>query len=170
MARAGQTSQNTRPQDAPLALEAADPVPGTTGDDTPSVKVSNMSYSEMVGFYHQQMARVEMAWFRIMYLHAAIVGVLVFFSQADDFLTLQRGIVFAFYTVNLLIFHVALSEGYAGLAEAQKDLRRFPDNDGHVDRWLRSRTTLYKTGMRSVIVIITWLLVGFLLFRSLLLA
>lgn len=126
-----------------------------------------MSYSEMVGFFQQQLARVELAWFRIMYLHAAIVGVLVFFGEAQDFLFLQRAIVFAFFSVNLVIFHVALSEGYQGLNEAQKDLERFPENDGHVDRWFRSRRNTSKTGVRTAIIVLTWSLVGFLLFQSL---
>ena len=129
--------------------------------------VSNMSYSEMVGFFHQQLGRVEMAWFRIMYLHAAIVGVLVFFGEADDFLLLQRLVVFGFFTVNLVIFHVALSEGYAGLDQAQKDLERFPASDGHVDQWFRSRKSLNKSKVRTMVMVTTWLLVGFLLFRSL---
>ena len=129
--------------------------------------VSNMSYSEMVSFYHMQLGRVEMAWFRIMYLHAAIVGVLVFFGEAEDFLALQRVLVFAFFTVNLLIFQYALTEGYQALENARKDLARFPENDGHVDRWFRTRNNRYKTPVRNAVVLITWLLVGFLLFRSL---
>ena len=132
----------------------------------PKPTVSNMSYSEMVAFYNTQLGRVEMAWFRIMYLHAAIVGVLVFFGEAEDFLALQRVLVFAFFTVNLLIFQYALSEGYQALEKAQKDLSRFPENDGHVDHWFRTRNTRYKTPIRNAVVLVTWALVGFLLFQS----
>lgn len=166
MARSGQTYQDLRKTDVTDPPEAAPPIASTATEIERSITISNMTYSEMVGFYHQQLARVELAWFRIMYLHAAIVGVLIFFGEAEDFLILQRFIVFGFFTVNLVIFHVALSEGYEGLSEAQKDLKRFPENDGHVDRWFRKRENLYKTGVRTAIMAVTWVLVGFLLFQS----
>lgn len=167
MARSAQSSGRAPFHDSAGMQDTTSPdIAGKPGASEP-LQVSNMSYSEMIGFYHQQLGRVEMAWFRIMYLHAAIVGVLVFFGEADDFLLLQRLVVFGFFTVNLVIFHVALSEGYAGLNEAQKDIERFPASDGHVDRWFRSRKSLYKSKVRTAVMVTTWALVGFLLFRSL---
>ncbi|MEM7074645.1 MAG: hypothetical protein AAF484_06135 [Pseudomonadota bacterium] len=126
--------------------------------------VSNMTYSEMVAFYNVQLGRVEMVWFRIMYLHAAMVGVLVFFSEADAFLMLQRAVVFAFFTVNLVIFLAALSEGYAALKAAHDDLLRFPNDDGAVDTWFRSRQFGYRKTVRNLTLVVTWALIGFLLF------
>ncbi len=140
-------------------------------DGKPSVseplKISNMSYSEMLGFYNQQLGRVEMTWFRIMYLHAAIVGVLVFFGEADEFLLLQRFVVFGFFTANLLIFHVALSESYDGLRAALKDIECFPASGGHVDQWFHNHRNLYRTNVRTAVMLTTWGIVGFLLFQSL---
>lgn len=129
--------------------------------------VSNMSYVDMVGFYHQQISRVEMAWFRIMYLHAALVGVLIFFEQAEEFFVLQRVIVFGFYTVNLVIFFMALKDGYVGLTAAEKDLKLFPASNDNVDSWFRSRNTKRKTELRVLIMFITWSIVATLLFRTL---
>lgn len=128
--------------------------------------VSNMTYSELVNFFHLQMGRVEMTWFRVMYLHAAIVGVLAFFAEASDSYLLQRVMVFAFYTVNLVIFHVSLQEGYAGLRQAHQDLLKFPQTDGQVEQWFRTRRYGFKTPARVTIMVITWALIGLLLFRN----
>lgn len=170
VSRNRQSDQNARASDDAAAEQSAAANTGASETEPPPTTISNMSYSEMVGFYNQQLSRVELAWFRIMYLHAAVVGVLVFFGEAEDFLFLQRFIVFGFFSVNLAIFHVALSEGYAGLTEALKDLKRFPENDGHVDRWFRRRRSLYQTKVRTAIIMVTWTLVAFLLFQSLVFA
>ena len=138
-------------------------------DAAPSEKpaVSHLSYAEMIGVYHQQISRVETVWFRIMYLHAAIVGALVFFHDASAYFLLPRAIVFAFYTANLLIFHVALMEGYAGLRMVHEDLARFPDSGGSFDGWMRTRSYAYKTPFRVAIMLTTWGVVAFLLFSRL---
>ena len=169
MSRNVPPQQVMRPPDGAASQETEPAMVGSPAGEAEKFTVSNMSYSEMIGFYNQQIARVELAWFRIMYLHAAIVGVLVFFGEAEDFLFLQRAIVFAFFTVNLVIFRVALSEGYSGLKEAQRDLKRFPESDGHVDHWFRARTNIYSPGVRTAIMMVTWAIIGFLLFRSLIL-
>ena len=138
----------------------------TSKSENDAKTVSNMSYVDMVGFYHQQVSRVEMAWFRIMYLHAALVGVLIFFEQAEEFFVFQRVIVFGFYTVNLAIFFMAFKDGYVGLTAAEKDLKLFPGNNGNVDGWFRSRNTKRKTELRVLIMFITWSIVGILLFGA----
>lgn len=130
-------------------------------------RVSNMTYAEMVAFYHAQLGRVEMTWFRVMYLHAAMVGVLVFFGEAEDFFLLQRAVVFAFYTVNLLIFFFALREGYDGMKHAHRDLVLFPDAEGHVENWYRTHRLNYKMELRALALAIAWLLILFLMFYGL---
>lgn len=129
-------------------------------------RVSNMTYAELVQFYHTQLGRVEMTWFRIMYLHAAMVGVLVFFGQAMDFLVVQRAIVFAFYTVNLLIFFHALREGQIAMRNAHRDLVQFADTEGAVDQWFRTHDSAYRIYLRALALGMAWLLVLFLLFYS----
>ncbi|MEM8775596.1 MAG: hypothetical protein AAGF53_11225 [Pseudomonadota bacterium] len=127
-------------------------------------KVSNLSYSEIVGFYHLQMGRVEMTWFRIIYLHAAIFGILVFFFEAQTFLVTQRALVLGFYTVNMIVFYVALQEGYEGLKCAVTDLSKFPETDGEVDQWFRSRRLDFKAPVRRAVMIVAWTIVAYLLF------
>lgn len=126
--------------------------------------VSNLTYAELVSFFQTQMGRVEMTWFRVMYLHAAIVGVLAFFAEAREYYMFQRGLVFAFYTVNLLIFHVSLQEGYQALKSAHRDLMRFPQGEGDVERWFRGLRYGYKTPVRIMVMVSTWVLIGGLLF------
>lgn len=130
----------------------------------PEQRVSNLTYAELVSFFQLQMGRVEMTWFRVMYLHAAIVGVLAFFAEAQQYYMFQRGLAFAFYTVNLIIFHVSLQEGYQALKSAHRDLLRFPQGEGDVERWFRGLRYGYKTPVRISVMVITWLLIGGLLF------
>ncbi|MFA8385918.1 MAG: hypothetical protein ACEPO2_09870 [Pelagibaca sp.] len=129
--------------------------------------VSNMTYSELVQFYNTQMGRVEMTWFRIMYLHAAMVGVLVFFGEAADFLALQRAIVFAFYSVNLLIFFFALRDGYGAMQSVLNDLFKFPDKTGSVNQWFSNQRLAMKPRLYTLVMISAWLFVLLLLFYSL---
>lgn len=134
--------------------------------DTEEPKISHMSFSELVTFYAVHVARVDMTWFRIMYLHAAVVGVLIFFAEAEIFYWLQRGLVFAFYTVNLLIFHLCLQESYKAMQAARDDLAQFDKTDGSVDTWFRSMMLGHKTASRVSVLAITWALVGWLLFKD----
>lgn len=138
----------------------------STEEEQPPLKISNMTYAELVSFFHLQIGRVEMTWHRIMYLHAAIVGVLVFFGEADQSYLVQRFLVFGFYTVNLLIFYYSLSEGYQALREVHGDLKRFPSGDGNVELWFRNRRYGHKAPIRIAIMLVTWALIGSLLFQS----
>lgn len=135
-------------------------------ETTEEQKVSHMTYSDIVGFYAAHVARIDMTWFRIMYLHAAVVGVLIFFAEAEIFYWLQRGLVFAFYTVNLFIFHLCLKESYQAMQAAREDLARFGKTDGSVDTWFRGLLLSHKSASRVAVLSITWALVGWLLFKD----
>lgn len=135
-------------------------------EQEPPAKISNMTYAELVSFFHLQIGRVEMTWHRVIYLHAAIVGVLVFFGQADQSYFMQRCLVFGFYTVNLLIFFFSLREGYQALHEVHADLKRFPAGDGNVETWFRNRQYRHKSPVRTAVLAITWLMIGLLLFHG----
>lgn len=130
--------------------------------------VSHLSYSEMIGVYHLLIGRVETSWFRIMYLHAAMIGALVFFYEADQVFLLPRTIVFAFYTANLVIFHVALREGYTGLRQVHEDLAQFPPSGGNLDAWMRTRSYVYRTPVRVAIMLTAWAVIAVLLFSNVL--
>ena len=154
-----------RPLSAPpVGPDIAEPEPAANVPSAPpDVTVSNLGYAELVTFFHHQLGRVETTWFRVMYLHAAIVGVLIFFHQSDYPFVVARVVVFGFYTVNMLIFHVALRESYRGLNAVQADLRRFPETDGAVDAWFRSHGHDRKRVVRVLIMVASWALVAFLL-------
>ena len=139
-------------------------------DTPPQQRVSNMTFAELATFFHNQQGRVETAWFRITYLHAAMVGVLVFFGEAEDFLLFQRAVVFAFYTINLLIFYLALRDGYDGMQAAQKDLGAFTPGSGVVEGWFRGRSFAFRSGLRALALVVAWLVILYLLFHSVTLA
>ncbi|MEM8538160.1 MAG: hypothetical protein AAGF56_09890 [Pseudomonadota bacterium] len=134
--------------------------------DPPAKKVSHMTYADLVNFYAAHVARVDLTWFRIMYLHAAVVGVLIFFAEATSSYWLQRGLVFAFYSVNLLIFHICLQESYQAMRVAKEDLARFENKGEAVDGWFRNMVLSHKTITRVGVLTITWALVGWLLFQD----
>ncbi|MEP5728183.1 MAG: hypothetical protein ABJL67_02295 [Sulfitobacter sp.] len=125
-----------------------------------------MTYAELMNVLHLQIGRVEMTWHRVMYLHAAIVGVLMFFGEAQSGYLFQRALVFGFYTVNLVIFYASLHEGYQGVIEVQADLRRFPADQGSVDAWFRKRRYAHKPLVRIAVLFCTWAFIGALLFQS----
>lgn len=154
-----------RPLSAPpVEPGLTEPEPPASASAAPADEtVSHLGYSELVTFFHHQVGRVETTWFRVMYLHAAIVGVLIFFHQSDYPFVIARVVVFGFYTVNMLIFHFALRESYGGLHAVHADLMRFPPTDGAVDRWFRSHRYDRKHGVRALVMLACWALVVFLL-------
>lgn len=71
--------------------------------------------------------RLDTLWQRLLYAHAAIVGVLVFFSTQADPFWVSRALVFVFYTINLAISVTAMLESYRGLQAGLADLKAMED-------------------------------------------
>ena len=129
-------------------------------------RVSNLTFSELCGLAMQLDARVEDIWQRVVYIQAAMIGVLVFFSQAEHVYLLARGLVFAFYSVNILMAYVNLSEIYRGLDGICRDLARFPacPEGGAAQDWMAGRRFRHKRALRAAILAVAWVFVGVLLF------
>lgn len=115
--------------------------------------------------------RLDTLWQRLLYTHAAIVGVMVFFfSQADPHLV-PRALVFVFYTVNLMISVNAMLESYRGLQAGLNDLKAMEatGSSSHFEQWLTTLDYAAHPVRRIVLFGVIWLTLGYLLFASFLL-
>ncbi len=110
--------------------------------------------------------RLDTLWQRLLYAHAAIVGVMVFFSTTPETFFISRVLVFLFYTVNLLISVVAMIESYRGLQAGLTDIRA-REREGepsHFENWLTSLDYSAHPRRRIMLFGLVWLLIGYLLF------
>ena len=166
-------SQRSRPPSNPadptLSATAALQKGGVKSDNSDRPRISNLTFPELTGISLQLVGRLEVIWQRVVYIHAAMIGVMVFFSQAETGYTLARGIVYAFYSVNLLIAYFNLREIYAGLEAARSDMAKFPEcpANGALFGWMKDRNYAYKSALRALILAVAWGLVGALLFLDL---
>jgi hypothetical protein len=129
-----------------------------------------MTVTELVNFCLQLRAKSESEWQRVINLHAALIGAMIFFAgQADPYVT-ARLAVFAFYSFNVVSSYVSLRDTFGGLSRVNDDLLLFgrPALGGASMDWLVSRRySLYVWG-RSVLLVLAWLLVGYLMILPLL--
>ncbi len=112
-------------------------------------------------------SRLDLLWQRLLYAHAAIIGVMVFFSTSPEPYLMSRLLVFLFYSVNLLVSVVAMAECFRGLQAGLADLRAKspgPNGHSHIETWLITLNYSAHPGRRIAIFATVWLLTGYLLF------
>jgi len=115
--------------------------------------------------------RLDTLWQRLLYAHAAIVGVMVFFStQAEPYLV-PRLLVFVFYSINLGISVNAMLETYRGLQAGLADLRAagMASTKSNFESWLLNLDYAAHSRRRIVLFLIIWGTLGYLLFGQMLL-
>ena len=116
--------------------------------------------------------RIDSIWERLVYTHAAIATVMAFLSEnfnPDASYYVTRSVVFAFYTVNLLIALAAMWESYRGLQAGLADLRVAHVGEGlsHMDRWMLKLDYRSHPWRRVAMLGVVWLVLGYLLFEPL---
>lgn len=111
--------------------------------------------------------RIDSLWERLIYTHAAMVGVMVFFASQADPYTVTRVVVFVFYTVNIAFTVAAMNESYRGLQAGLEDLKALPRKDGlgHMEAWLVSLDYAAHPRRRLALVAFVWAVLGYLLFH-----
>lgn len=129
-----------------------------------------MSYNELLGLTLQLNGRLDMLWQRVLYSHAAIVGVMVFFSSVPDPMVVPRVLVFFFYTTNTLITFYAFRDTYGGVVAAVADLKALGSEaaPSHVSGWVLSQNYRRHARRRAVILGMVWLVLAYLLIFPLL--
>lgn len=110
--------------------------------------------------------RLDTLWQRLIYSHAAIVGVMVFFSAAADHYLVPRVLVFLIYSINLGVSMSALNESYKGMQAALADIRASEKHERleHFEAWLRGLDYEAHPVRRVMLFAVAWVLVGYLLF------
>ncbi|MEO8242388.1 MAG: hypothetical protein ABI832_08740 [bacterium] len=149
----GQTTMKTEAAEAPEPMEQGEPV------------MAGVKLSETLGLVMALRSRADNDWYRVIYLHAALIAVMVFFAgQKPDFLV-ARLVVFAFYSFNVLVSFGTLRETHQGLAYATADLRSFPLHQGGaaVQGWLGARDYAGELRWQLTVLGAVWLLVAYLL-------
>lgn len=103
--------------------------------------VPSIKLSEILSIVMALRTKADSDWYRVIYLHAALIGAMVFFAGQRNEFAFARLVVFAFYSFNVAVSFAALRESYEGLRHATSDLRSFPPHHGGaaVQKWLGSR-------------------------------
>ena len=124
-----------------------------------------LSFNELINLTLQLNARLDALWQRVLYAHAAIVGVMVFFGTQSNLFMVPRTLVFGFYTVNTVITISAFRDTFTGLMAAISDLRRFgaTGNQSSVQHWIFTRDYRRNGRRRTLVLLAVWAVLGYLL-------
>ncbi len=101
----------------------------TTANATDADDTTRMKFSELITLSLQLNGRLDLLWQRVLYSHAAIIGVMVFFGSSELLYAVPRILVFSFYTANTIITIYAFSETLLGLRAVIEDLRAMQDGE-----------------------------------------
>ena len=139
--------------------------------DAEPVVISHLKANELVALAMQLRGRTDGEWQRAVNLHGALIAVMIFFAgQPDPFVT-ARVIVYVFYSYNVVMLLRSLTESYAGLRDVTSDLMLLPspDRGGHSLRWLTARRYRREAQVQCTLLVVVWVVIGYLMLGSLLL-
>lgn len=125
--------------------------------------VNALSISELLSLCMQLNARIDTLWQRVIYSHAAMVGVMVFFASTDHAFVVPRLLVVFFYTLNSLVTYAAFHEAFLGLRAAVQDLRQIDDAQGNVYSWIETRNFDLHARRRALILGTLWVIIAYLI-------
>ena len=126
------------------------------------------SFHELIGLTMQLNGRIDALWQRVVYSHAAIVGVMVFFSSSSDPFVIARVLVMLFYTMNSIVTYVAFRDTFKGLCAAVEDLRASGQAHGQVFAWIEGQNFRLHSFRRAAILVVLWLIIAYLLLGNVL--
>jgi hypothetical protein len=134
-------------------------------DDAGRGTVELMKFSELVNLSLAFHNRVDTLWQRVLYTHAGIVGVMIFFATSQEEFIIPRILVFFFYSLNAGITVFAFQESYAGLRATLADLKSFPGSKGSLQTqaWINSRNYHQHAPRRVFSLGLVWLAVSYLI-------
>lgn len=124
-----------------------------------------LSFNELVNLALQLNNRLDALWQRVLYAHAAIVGVMVFFGTQSNLFMLPRTLVFGFYSVNTVITIIAFRDTFSGLTAAIHDLREIHGGESvsNVENWIFLRDYKRNARLRTLVLLAVWAVLGYLL-------
>ena len=124
-----------------------------------------MSFSELMTLMLKFNDRLDTLWQRVLYTHAALVGVMVFFARSPEAFVVPKLLVFFFYTVNAVITYSSVRETYRGYRSAVLDLSVLKDVDAtsNVQGWIRAHRIGSQPRRYGIVFILIWAVIGYLL-------
>ena len=130
--------------------------------------VPSIKLSEILSIVMALRTKADSDWYRVIYLHAALIGAMVFFAGQRNEFAFARLVVFAFYSFNVAVSFAALRESYEGLRHATSDLRSFPPHHGGaaVQKWLGSHDYAKALRLQLWVLATAWLVVAYLLLAA----
>lgn len=125
----------------------------------------HMGFSDLMSLSLSFISRLDTLWQRVLYSHAAIVGVMAFFATSDNDFAVARFLVFFFYTLNTAITIAAFRESYSGLRATLNDLQQFPQSaaNTNVQHWVLQQSYDRHAKRRIWALLLVWLVLGYLL-------
>ena len=82
----------------------------TSADDSHDKGHTHLTHADLISLMMQLNGRIDTLWQRVIYAHAAIVGVMVFFATSEEAFVVPRLLVLFFYTMNTLITFAAFNK------------------------------------------------------------
>ena len=124
-----------------------------------------MSFSDLMALTLKFNDRLDTLWQRVIYTHAALVGVMVFFARSQELFVVQRLLVFFLYTVSSLITYVSIRDTLRGYRSALKDLAELEREDAasNVQDWIRMKDVGNQTQRYGMVLACAWAVLGYIL-------
>jgi hypothetical protein len=124
-----------------------------------------MRFADTVSLQMLLRSKSQSEWHQLIYLQAALIGVMIFFAGQTNLYVTGCVAVFAFYTVSLVFGYAALRETYHGLRIVTRAIAIFPPSEdvGEVQGWMASRRYRHDLWVRTCLLGIVWAVVGGLL-------
>lgn len=163
-----QVGKNVKGMDKHLRFREAAPATETRAQMAKDIQPEDprhMGFADLIALNLQLNSRLDQLWQRVLYSHAAIVGVMVFFGSTQETYPIARLLVFGFYSANVIITLFSFHETLSGMRAVINDLRNLrkgePETD--VQRWLFNLNYDRHSAVRIIILGVTWALLGYLL-------
>ncbi len=128
-----------------------------------------MSFSELMMLTLKFNDRLDTLWQRVIYTHAALVGVMVFFANSQQPFILQRCLVFFLYSVSAVITYGSIRATYRGYQSALQDLASLKEREAtsNLQNWVKSQNVGNQTRRYGQVFFLVWAVLGYLLLGSL---
>ena len=134
-------------------------------EETDAVRPPAMSFSDLMALTLKFNDLLDALSPTVIYTHAALVGVMVFFARSQELFVVQRLLVFFLYTVSSLITYVSIRDTLRGYRSALKDLAELEREDAasNVQDWIRMKDVGNQTQRYGMVLACAWAVLGYIL-------
>ncbi len=136
--------------------------------DTSTDPPHQMSFNDLMMLTLKFNDRLDSLWQRVIYTHAALVGVMVFFSRSPELFLIQRWLVFFLYSVSSIVTFSSIRQTYIGYRSALEDLAALQETGttSSVQNWVKSQSVAHQPRRFGIVFVLVWAAIGYLLIFS----